>query len=103
MKNTDIEELYTIVKLGTPVTIWGGPFGPFGNSFRILKPGDRGADVYEVQKRMKIKGYYSYYIDGIYGEGMKRSVIKFRKNKNLPMTHDIDYGFYEELGIKLFQ
>lgn len=103
MRNKDVEELYKIVKTGTPVTIWGGTFGPFGNGFRILKPGYRGSDVYEVQKRMKRIGYYPLYVDGIYGDGMKAYVIKFRKDKGLSMTHDVDYKFYEALGIKLFE
>ncbi len=103
MKNRDIEELYKIVKVGTPVTIWGGIFGPFGNGFRVLKPGDRGSDVYEVQKRMKIMGYYPLWIDGIYGEGMKKYVIKFRKDKNLQINHYINYEFYKALGIELME
>lgn len=103
MKNRDVEELYKIIKTGTPVTIWGGAFGPFGNGFRILKPGYRGSDVYEIQKRMKRIGYYPLYVDGIYGDGMKRYVIKFRKDKGLRMTHNIDYQFYEALGVKLFE
>ncbi len=103
MNNKDVEELYKIIKVGTPVTIWGGVFGPFGNGFRILKPGDRGSDVYEVQKRMKVKGYYPLWIDGIYGEGMKKYVIKFRKDNNLNMTHDVDYELYKALGIELME
>lgn len=85
------------------MTIWGGIFGPFGNGFRILLPGDRGADVYEVQKRLKRYGYYNGHIDGIYGEGMKASVIQFRKDHNLSITHNIDHEFYKALGIQLFE
>ncbi|MFZ5968341.1 MAG: L,D-transpeptidase family protein [Bacillota bacterium] len=103
MRNRDVEELFQIVKVGTPVNIWGGVFGPFGNGFRVLTPGDRGSDVYEVQKVLKREGYYAGYVDGIYGEGMKASIIKFRKDMNLPMTHDIDWGFYKALGIDLFE
>lgn len=103
MRNKDVEELYKIVKTGTPVTIWGGVFGPFGNGFRVLEPGYRGADVYEIQKRMKVLGYYPLYVDGIYGDGMKRYVIKFRKDKGLTMTHNINYEFYKALGIELIE
>lgn len=103
MRNKDIEDLYKIVKSGTPVTIWGGVFGPFGNGFRTLKPGARGSDVYEIQKRMKMQGYYPLYVDGIYGDGMKRYVIKFRKDKGLSITHNIDHKFYKALGIELFE
>jgi len=103
MNNRDVEELYSMVKLGTPVHIYGGPFGPFGYGFRILKPGDRGSDVYEVQRRLKQKGYYPYSLDGIYGENLKKSVIKFRQDEKLIITHDIDYAFYKKLGIELFE
>jgi len=103
MKNKDVEELFSIVKIGTPVNICGGPFGPFGNGFRILRPGDRGSDVYEVQRRLKLKGYYPYYINGIYGEEMKKFVIKFRRDNGMTLTHNIDYDFYSKLGIQLFQ
>jgi len=103
MRNKDVEDLYTFIKIGTPVVIWGGPFGPFGNGFRVIKPGDTGSDVYEVQRIMKKKGYYPGYVDGIYGEGMKSGVIKFRKDFNLNITHDINWEFYKALGIELFE
>ncbi|QXM07414.1 L,D-transpeptidase family protein [Crassaminicella indica] len=103
MNNKDVEELYKFVKVGTPVTIQGGVFGPFGNGFRIIEPGFRGSDVYEVQRFMKEKGYYPLWVDGIYGEGMKRYVIKFRKDHGLNLTHNIDGEFYKALGIQLFE
>jgi hypothetical protein len=103
MRNEDVEELYKFVKIGTPVVIWGGPFGAFGNGFRTIAPGDTGADVYEVQRTMKEKGYYPMNVDGIYGEGMKSYVLKFRKDHKLRNSHDIDGEFYKALGIELFE
>ncbi|WP_236932611.1 L,D-transpeptidase family protein [Geosporobacter ferrireducens] len=103
MRNKDVEDLYKYVKVGDSVVIWGGVFGPFGNGFRVLSPGDRGSDVFEVQKRMKRIGYYPGRIDGIYGEGMKSHVIKFRRDKELPLTHNIDFEFYNALDIILFE
>ncbi len=103
MRNKDVEELYKFVKIGTPVVIWGGVFGPFGNGFRTITPGDTGADVYEVQRIMKEKGYYTMSVDGIYGEGMKSSVLRFRKDHGLRNSHDIDGEFYKALGIELFE
>ncbi|MDT8715985.1 L,D-transpeptidase family protein [Clostridium sp. 19966] len=101
MFNKDIEELYKYVTNGMPVAIYAGTNGPFEKGMRILTPGYRGADVYEVQRRMKDQGYYPYTIDGIYGEGMKHYVIKFRNDNNLPLSHDIDFDFYKKLGISL--
>lgn len=103
LKNSDVEELYQLVKIYTPVNIVGGPFGSFGNGFRTLTPGDRGADVYYIQKVMKSKGYFPFSPDGVYGENMKKYVIKYRKDYKLWMTHNVDRGFCNSLGIELFE
>ena len=57
MRHRDVIELYELVKHGTVVEVYGGPFGPFGKGFRKLYPGDSGADVMEVQRYLKLKGY----------------------------------------------
>ncbi|MBS4538167.1 L,D-transpeptidase family protein [Clostridium sp. D2Q-11] len=103
MRNKDIEDLYSIVKYNTPVTIEGGPHGAFNYGFRVLNPGDKGADVQEVQKRLKIKDYYNGNIDGVYGEAMKSAVINFKKKNELALNHSIDYEMYEKLGITLME
>ncbi|WP_297424968.1 L,D-transpeptidase family protein [Clostridium sp.] len=101
MQNTDVEELYEYVRNGMIVAIYAGPYGPFEKGFVNLKPGDRGSDVLEVQRRMKDKGYYPGELDGIYGEGMKKYVMKFRKDNNLTINHNIDRDFYKKLGMIL--
>lgn len=101
MLNKDVEELYKYVKLGMIVVIYGGPYGSFENELVTLRPGDRGADVLEVQRKLQEKGYYPGKLDGIYGEEMKQYVIKFKKDNNLKMNHNIDVEFYKELGIIL--
>ncbi|MEQ8198835.1 MAG: L,D-transpeptidase family protein [Clostridiaceae bacterium] len=101
MLNSDVENLYKYVKHGMIVAIYEGPYGPFGSVLRTLTPGDRGSDVYEIQRRLKDKGYYPGNMDGIYGEGMKRYVLKFRRDNNLSESHNIDKDFYKKLGIIL--
>lgn len=101
MFNKDIEELYKYVKPGMTVIIYAGTYGPFEKGLRTLRPGDRGSMVYEVQRKLKESGYYPGHIDGIYGDGMKKYVIKFRRDNNLTISHDIDYEFYQKLGISL--
>ena len=101
MRNKDVEDLYSLVEHDTIVTIINGEYGPFSHSFRNLRPGDRGADVMEVQKRLKIKGYYLDSIDGIYGEGMKRSLIKYLKDNDMFLTDTIGDQIYEKLDIIL--
>lgn len=102
LRNEDAEELYEVVDYGTPVRIYGGPFGPFGEGFRILEPGDRGADVYEVQKKLKKKGYFFGYINGIYGEDMKLSVHRFQEKNGIKPSNYIGFSFYNKLGVYLF-
>ncbi|MDR7871492.1 MAG: L,D-transpeptidase family protein [Tissierellaceae bacterium] len=101
MRNSDVEDLYDKVSHNTQVIIMNGEFGPFGQGFRTLKPGDRGADVLEVQKRLSREGFYDSSLDGIYGEGMKRALIEFLKYKNIPITDKIDERIYKDLGIIL--
>lgn len=102
MRNKDVEELYDMVDYNTTVTIVNDiHYGAFGYGLRNLKPGDRGADVAEVQKRLKIKGYYGGAIDGIYGEGMKKALIDFLRENNVPLTDTITHEIYEKLGIVL--
>lgn len=101
MLNRDIEDLYEYVRPGMIVAIYAGPYGPFEKGIVTLRPGDRGADVLEIQRKMKEKGYYQGNIDGIYGEGMKSYVMKFKKDNNLEDNHNIDYEFYKKIGIIL--
>ncbi|HYE84305.1 MAG TPA: L,D-transpeptidase family protein [Clostridia bacterium] len=101
MRNKDAAELYKLVKKGTVVEIYGGPFGPFGKGFRVLHPGDAGADVLEVQKRLRIKGYYKGYLSGFYGIDMEKALNRFQKAKKLPISNVIDIKMYKKLGIIL--
>lgn len=103
MRNKDVEELYSLVGYNTTVVIVNGLYGPFGQGFRVLKPGDRGSDVLEVQKRLKQKGYYQGSLDGIYGETMKSALIKFLKANNIPLTDKITAEIYEKLDIILME
>lgn len=101
MKNNDIEELYDIVVYNTPVILFKGQYGPFGNGFRIIKPGDKGSDVLEVQKRLKLKGYYNGLLDGVYGDGLKRALHKFLKDNNLKESDWIVHSIYKMLEIEI--
>ncbi|WP_373689120.1 L,D-transpeptidase family protein [Clostridium sp. YIM B02551] len=101
MFNKDIEELYEKVSYGMIVTIYAGPYGPFGKGVKTLKPGDRGADVLEIQRILKEKGYYFGKVDGVYGENMKKSIMEYRLENNLSINHFIDKELYKSLGIRL--
>ncbi len=102
MNNRDVEELYGLLKTGTSAVIIGGPYGPFSHGFRVLMHGDRGADVQEVQKRLRQLGYYHGAIDGIFGNGLKASVMKFYSDNEMPKNDRIELWTYEKLNITLF-
>lgn len=103
MYNKDAKELKSIVPVGVKVTIIKGPYGPFGDGFRTLEPGDIGSDVYAVQLRMKELGYYNGWVDGKYGNSMQIGLIKFQKDNGLPISKYINKDDYEAMGIVLFE
>lgn len=103
MRNRDIAELYRVVPYGTKVLIVNGVFGVFGRGFRSISPGDRGADVYAVQKRLNQLGYKCGRPDGIYGEGMKRAVFEFQKDHGLGLSNTIYRSMLEKMGFMEFE
>lgn len=103
MFNSDVKELYNYVNYGTTVIIYGGSSWLFTSYSRTMLPGDRGADVYDVQRRLKDLGYYKGSLDGIYGEGMKSVILKFRKDNNLSPSHNVDKELLKALEIYKFE
>jgi len=101
--NKDIKELYNIVPIGTPVIIKNGPFGPFGKGFRNLNPGDRGADVFAIQKKLKALGYFDGYESGIYEDDLKSALKRFQKDNNLKVKHTITRSDYNAMGFIEFE
>lgn len=101
MKNSDAAELYGMISCGTKVIIYGGPYGCFGDNFRVIKPGFRGSDVFQVQRLLKGRGYFSGDVNGIYGDNMKSSIYKFEKDNELTVSDNISYSFYEKLGVEM--
>lgn len=98
MKNKDIDALFAIIPIGTTVTIIDGSYGVWGRGFRILKPGMCGADVLEIQKKLKEIGYYTAVIDGKYGKAMIAAVHRFQKAANLEIDDVIKTKFLNQLG-----
>lgn len=101
MRNRDVDDLYKLVSVGTPVKIVSGPYGMMGNGYRVLYPGDRGADVLLVQTRLKKLGFYDGKADGIYGLAMERALNGYQKSKGMPVTNKIGESLYRNLGIVL--
>lgn len=101
MFNKDVAKLYSIVPHGTKVTIVKGPYGNFGYGLRIMKHGDRGSDVYEIEERLSKLGYFKGYIDGVFGSELEASVHKFRKDNKLYGRNIVDMAMYKKMGIEL--
>ena len=99
MHNSSVEQLYPWVRKDTPVYIIGSPFGVPGQGHKHLVRGDRGSDVFEVQRTLKRLGYYQGVIDGIFGYGLDTAIREFRKDNDLPMDNRVDSKMYEALGL----
>ncbi len=49
----------------------------------LSRVGSRGTEVRNIQTRLKSWGYYTGWIDGIYGEYTRRAVVSFQKKHSL--------------------
>lgn len=103
MKNDEVAELYSIVPHGTPVIIVNGSFGPFGQGFAPIYPGDRGADVYAIQERLKELGFFKGWVSGIYENDLKYALHRFQKAENLPVSDTITRQAWLAMGFREFQ
>lgn len=99
MYNNQVEELYRLIPVNTPVIIVGNPFTYQGTFYKNLRQGDRGSLVYEVQKALIQQGY-SLGVDGIWGQEMEKIVLQYREEHNLPINNLVDDAFYKSLGLK---
>lgn len=54
-----------------------------GDAPETTRPGDKGKDVKKLQQALKLKGYYSGKIDGVYGDGTESAVVSFQKKHGL--------------------
>ena len=103
MFNDDVAELYSLVDIGTEVVIVNGQFGPFGRKFDEINPGDRGADVLAIQRRLKQLGYYNGPLDGIYEDDMKKAVHQFQRGTGLKAQNTIDRQTWLNMGFREFE
>ncbi|MFK3960873.1 peptidoglycan-binding protein [Guptibacillus hwajinpoensis] len=59
-------------------------------SSSVLQVGSRGQEVTDLQSKLKAAGYYSYNVDGIYGQITQKAVQDFQKEKGLSVTGKAD-------------
>lgn len=103
MFNRDVELLFDWVVIGTPVVIAGQPFGPLRNPRRELGPGERGADVLAVQRRLRMLGFDPKASDGRYEESTVAAVRRFQESRALAPTGVVTPDTYDALGLFLFE
>lgn len=63
----------------------------------ILKTGTCGQQVADAQKLLKNLNYYSYNIDGLFGNRTNQAVFNFQKQNNLRVTGIIDEATWKKL------
>lgn len=102
MHNPDILELFSWVKVGTPVTISNGPFPKASFNKPVLQMGSIGSAVYEVQQALKDLEYITFNPDGVYGYGTQAAIKKLQADNNLPATGTVSGKVYELLNLFVF-
>ncbi len=65
----------------------------------ILKQGSKGNEVKEVQRRLKLWGYYNGSADGVFGAGTRAAVIAFQKKNGLKADGVVGKSTYKALGM----
>ena len=65
----------------------------------VLKQGSSGGEVKEVQRRLKLWGYYKGSVDGVFGAGTRSAVISFQKKNGLTADGVVGKATYKALGM----
>lgn len=65
----------------------------------VLRQGAKGNEVKEVQRRLKLWGYYNGSVDGVFGAGTKAAVVAFQKKNGLTADGIVGKSTYKALGM----
>ncbi len=65
----------------------------------VLRQGAKGGEVKEVQRRLKLWGYYNGSVDGVFGAGTRSAVIAFQKKNGLTADGVVGKATYKALGM----
>ncbi len=65
----------------------------------ILRQGSKGGEVKEVQRRLKLWGYYKGSVDGVFGASTRSAVIAFQKKNGLTADGVVGKSTYKALGM----
>jgi N-acetylmuramoyl-L-alanine amidase len=61
--------------------------------------GEKGADVFFLQKRLRQLGFYRHRPDGIFGYGTEQALKKFQEEEGLPVTGQVGWAEYKRLRL----
>lgn len=95
LRNKDIEELFEWVPIGTPVRI-EGELLPIN---RVLKLETIGADVVELQRKLRNLGYLEGRADGFFNNDTEVALKRFQHDKGLKATGIADRRTLDILGL----
>lgn len=101
MENKEVAELYKMIPVGTKVVIVDGVYGDFGRGFRQLKSGMYGADVREIQKRLKDLGFFFGKVDGRFEKSLEDAVKSYCVENKLTPRITISPSLQEHMGFYL--
>ena len=65
----------------------------------VLRQGSTGGEVKEVQRRLKLWGYYNGSVDGVFGASTRSAVISFQKKNGLTADGVVGKSTFKALGM----
>lgn len=95
MRNKDVEELFEWVPIGTEVKI----VGKNTRIQRVLRYKSSGADVVQLQLKLKEDGYLITRADGFFGKITEEAVRVYQSDRGLEPTGIVDKRTREKLGL----
>lgn len=81
-----LSSLLTIGTLGGVITTVFPVMAQTNLTRPTLQTGSQGTEVFELQAALKLLGYYTGEVDGVYAESTTEAVSKFQEAANLPVT-----------------
>jgi len=101
MYNEDVEEVFDLVPIGTPVDISGSYAEAWGAPAQeeLLAFGSSGPRVAEIQARLIALGYLDGTPDGVFGPRTHRALVKFQEDNNLTPDGIVGPSTRAALGI----
>lgn len=101
MHNRDIEAIFPLCPIGTPVQIAGSLRGDGARpgSDGTLRRSARGPEVSRLQARLRDLGFSPGSIDGIFGPRTEQAVLAFQRSRGLAATGVVGPDTRRALGL----